>query len=77
MKDWPEQEVRWSNLMFIESEVIIGSMMELMRQHKAPSLPVHDSLILRKSDQELAMTVLSEQFKSKVGIEPRLKVKQY
>ena len=77
MKDWPEQEVRWSNLMFIESEVIIGSMLELMRKYKAPSLPVHDCLMVRKSDQELAMTVLSEQFKSKVGIAPRLKVKQH
>ena len=75
MKDWPKQEVRWSNLMFIESEVIIGTMLQLMRQYEVPSLPVHDCIIVRKSDQELAMRVLSEQFKVKVGIEPRLKVK--
>ena len=76
MRDWPKQEVRWSNLMFIESEVIIGTMLELMSKYGIPSLPVHDCIIVRKSDQELGMRVLSEQFKKIVGIEPRLKVKR-
>ena len=75
MQDWPEAGVRWSKLMFIESEIVIGTMLELMETYNAPSFPVHDSLIVRKSDQELAIRVLSEQFKDKVGIEPRLKVK--
>ena len=75
MRDWPEAGVRWSQLMFIESEIVIGTMLELMETYNAPSFPVHDSLIVRMSDQDLAMRVLSEQFKGKVGIEPRLKVK--
>jgi len=75
MQDWPKQEVRWSNLMFIESEVIVGTMLALMRQHSVPSLPVHDCLIVKKSDQDLAVEVLTEQFQSKVGIKPRLKIK--
>ena len=75
MQDWPEAGVRWSKLMFIESEIVIGTMLELMETYNAPSFPVHDSVIVRKSDQELAIRVLSEQFKDKVGIEPRLKVK--
>lgn len=75
MRDWPKQEVRWSNLMFIESEVIISTMQELMLKHQVPSLPVHDCIIVRESDKELAMRVLSEQFRKIVGIEPRLKVK--
>jgi hypothetical protein len=77
MKDWPKQEVRWSDLMFIESEVVISTMQELMVKHQVPSLPVHDCIIVRKSDQELAMSVLSEQFMEIVGIKPRLKVKQH
>ena len=76
MKDWPKQGVRWSNLMFIESEVVISTMQELMVKHQVPSLPVHDCIIVRKSDQELAMSVLSEQFMEIVGIKPRLKIKQ-
>ena len=75
MSDWPEAGVRWSQLMFIESEIVIGTMLELMETYNAPSFPVHDSLIVRKLDQELAMRVLSEQFQDKAGIMPRLKVK--
>ena len=75
MQDWPKQEVRWSNLMFIESEVIVDTMLALKRQHSLPSLPVHDCLIVKKSDQDLAVEVLTEQFQSKVGIKPRLKIK--
>jgi len=69
--------MRRSNLMFIEGQVIIGAMLELMRHYEVPSLPVHDCIIVRKSDKDLAMKVLSEQFKAKVGLEPRLKVKQH
>ena len=76
MRDWPKQEVRWSNLMFIESEVIVSTIRELILRHQTPSLPLHDCIIVRRSDQELALGVLFEQFKAKVGIEPRLKVKQ-
>ena len=77
MRDWPKQEVGWSNLMFTESEVIISTMQELMLNHQVRSLPVHDCIIVRKSDQELAMRVLCEQFKIIVGVDPRLKVKQH
>ena len=75
MKEWPKQEVRWSNLMFLESEIIVGTMLELMRQHKAPSLPVHDCIIVRKSDRKLAESTLTKQFQLLTGITPRLKVK--
>ena len=75
MRDWPKAGVRWSQLMFIESEIVIGTMLELMETYNAPSFPVHDSLIVRKSDQDLAMKVLTKQFKAKAGIMPRLKVK--
>ena len=61
--------------MFIESEIVIGTMLELMRSYSAPSFPVHDSIIVRKSDAELALDILSQQFSSKTGIRPKLKVK--
>ena len=60
--------------MFIESEIIIDTMLELMNDHKLPSLPVHDCIIVRKSGQELAMRILSEQFRIKTGLVPKLKV---
>ena len=44
--------------MFIESEIVIGTMLELMRSYAAPSFPVHDSIIVRKLDTELALDIL-------------------
>ena len=75
MADWSSGNIGWSNLMFIESEIIIGTMLELMSDYNIPSLPVHDCIIVRKSDQELAMRILSEQFRIKTGLIPKLKVK--
>ena len=64
LADWPSQRVTWADLMFIESEIVIGTMLELMRSYGAPSFPVHDSIIVRKSDTELALDILSQQFSS-------------
>ena len=70
-----KSKVTWADLMFIESEIVIGTMLELMRSYGAPSFPVHDSIIVRKSDTELALDILSQQFSSKTGIRPKLKIK--
>jgi len=75
MADWSSGDIGWSNLMFIESEIIIGTMLELMNDHKLPSLPVHDCIIVRKSDQELAIRILFEHFYKHTGLVPKLKVK--
>ena len=75
MADWSSGNIGWSNLMFIESEIIISTMLELMNDHNILSLPVHDCIVVRKSDQELAMRTLPEQFYKQTGEVPKLKVK--
>ena len=47
----------YGDLMFTESEVIVGSMLILMREHGVPSMPVHDSLIVPRSRRKLAEDV--------------------
>ncbi len=34
--DWPSQKVTWADLMFTESEIIIGTMLELMHSYAIP-----------------------------------------
>ncbi|GMO42394.1 hypothetical protein [Bradyrhizobium sp. TM233] len=63
----------WSDLMFAESEVVIGSMKELMAQG-VPSLPVHDSLIVPASHQALAEKTITRQFQTRLGVSPSLDV---
>ena len=74
LADWPSQKVTWADLMFTESEIIIGTMTELMHSYGIPCFSVHDSIIVRKSDQRIAMDTLKDQFFRRTSIEPRLKV---
>ena len=74
LADWPSQKITWADLMFIESEIIIGTMTELMHSHGIPCFSVHDSIIVRESDQQIAMDTLKDQFFRRANIEPRLKV---
>lgn len=63
----------WGDLMYAESEVVIGSMKELMA-HGVPSLPVHDSLLVPASHQDLAVETLTRQFQTHIGVSPSLDV---
>ncbi len=74
LADWPSQKVTWADLMFIESEIIIGTMLERMHSYGIPCFSVHDSIIVRKSDQSIAMKTLKDQIFRQTSIEPRLKV---
>ena len=74
LADWPSQKVTWADLMFTESEIIIGTMLELMHSYGIPCFSVHDSIIVRKSDQQIAVETLKDQFFKRTSIEPRLKV---
>ena len=75
LADWPSGRVTWADLMFIESEIIIGTMVELMRSYSVPCFSVHDSIIVEKKDQQIAMETLESLFLGRTTIEPRLKVK--
>lgn len=64
----------YGDLMFTESEVIIGAMLILMREHGVPSMPVHDSLIVPRHKADLARGLLDKQFQSVTGTKPGLKI---
>jgi hypothetical protein len=44
----------WSDLMWIESQAILKTMLDLKRNYQVPSYPVHDSLIVPKSKVDRA-----------------------
>jgi len=64
----------YGDLMFTESEVVIGTMLVLKREHRVPSMPVHDSLIVPHTKRKLAEQLLKDQFRRKTGVVPRLDV---
>ena len=76
LKRWGEKlkgRVRgYGDLMFMESEAIIGAMLTLMRDHQIPSLPIHDSLIVPASKFHVAKGILIDQFRKQTGVTPKL-----
>jgi hypothetical protein len=64
----------WADLQFIESEAIIGTMLILMRTHRAPSFSTHDGIIVPRSKADLAKTILAKEYRRKVGVDPMLRV---
>jgi hypothetical protein len=64
----------WANLMWIESQIMIKTMLDLMRNYSVPSLSVHDSLIVPASKTDLAANRLSFHFWAPLEAEPLLVV---
>jgi hypothetical protein len=63
----------WADLMYLESLVMLSTMLDLMLQHTTPSLSVHDSLIVPVSKAEVASETLRSRFQDQQKVVPRLK----
>lgn len=60
-------------LAFEESEILIGSILTLMKEHQVPALPIHDALIVPRSARDVATTVMKSVFEGRVGLVPFVK----
>jgi hypothetical protein len=73
LEKWGTDGFGWGDLMFIESEAMLGAIRTLMWDG-IPSLSVHDSLIIPVSQRELAQAVLEDHYQQLTGACPVLKV---
>lgn len=75
MAEWSRSGHTWADLQFCESTAIYGAMSKLMRLHRIPAYPVHDSLIVRAGDAEVAKEFIKTSYKDSfdVDVEVRLK----
>lgn len=77
LRSWGEplngRTYSWADLMWLESEVMFSTMLELMHKLQTPSLVVHDSLIVPVSKAELATERLRSRFQKQRRVVPRLK----
>lgn len=67
--------IDWSILQFEESQAVVEAVHELCTVHGVVALPVHDSIICKKSDAAVANDVLSRCFERQIGVRPKLKSK--
>ena len=75
LADIPALGAGWSKLMFIESEIVVSTMLALIHED-IPVLPVHDSIIVPASKADSASAILTKAFEDKAGIRPTLEVKE-
>ncbi len=73
LEKWGTDEFGWADLMFIESQAMLGAMQELMDQG-VPSLSVHDSLVVAVSKRQIAEEALSRHYLREAGANPVLTV---
>jgi len=64
----------WGDLQFIEAEAVFNTMLILMREHRIPSLSMHDGIIVPQSCVYKTHTILTQQYRKHVGAEPVLTV---
>ena len=75
LADWPTCGIRWSHLMFHESEALMRTI-EVLQSRGIPSLPVHDSLIVPAKHEEVAQKLLVETFEEEFGVSFIVSVKR-
>jgi hypothetical protein len=74
LKNLEDHSRLWARLQFLEAEAVIGTMLILMREHRVPSLSMHDGIIVPRSKADLAKAVLTREFRRAVGVEPMVTV---
>jgi hypothetical protein len=76
LAQWGQVDIDWADLMFAESEAVIGSMVHLITVFQIPSLPVHDSLIVPRSAIDHCIHSLAPSYMVHCKIRPQLKVNE-
>lgn len=66
----------WADLMWLESVVMVATMLDLKREYEVPSLSVHDSLIVPASKADTAAQRLARRFHGVTRVRPLLKTKK-
>lgn len=66
------QDINWAFLQVREADAVYSAVRRLAYEYDVPAYPVHDSIIIKISDKEVAKTVLRESFESIIGYIPQI-----
>jgi hypothetical protein len=72
---WPKSTVRWQNLQYLESSAIIDAVEILGLRHGITAFPLHDALLVQRSNIDTASEVLADTFRERIGVIPVFKIK--
>jgi hypothetical protein len=74
LTNWPEQKTSCFDLMFLESEAVVNTILRLKREHGVPCLSVHDSIVVPMPHVSEAKAVLAAEYKAATSATPMLEV---
>lgn len=72
-RHWKDSKVRWDDLQYADSEVMLEAVHRLATVYNIIALPVHDSLIIPCQHESVARKVLSDVFTNTIGVRPYIK----
>ena len=75
LRQGPENPAAWAELMYLESEAVLRTMLAL-KERNIPSLSVHDSLIVPASEEETARELLEDHYHATTAGMPTIRVKR-
>lgn len=70
-----EHGLGWPELQYIESEVLMGTLLELMDDQNVCALPIHDGVIVAVSHAGVTEDVFKSNFEKIVGVRPMVSIK--
>lgn len=73
---WDDSPLRWPHLQYLESSAVIDAVEQLGSVNDVCALPLHDALLVSKSNSAAAKTVLIRTFRQRIGVEPTLTIKE-
>lgn len=74
LASWPECGYDCFDLMYLESEAVVSTMLRLLREHGVVCLSIHDSIIVPRSKTRVAFDILTVEYERVVGVCPKLTV---
>jgi hypothetical protein len=74
LKRWTDLKETWADLMWLESNAVISAMLQLRSAQDAPSLPIHDSLLVPVRHEDWAKTFLASSYHYHCKAKPHLTV---
>jgi hypothetical protein len=69
LAEWGSSGHSWADLHFHESSAVYAAIFMLMKVHRIPAYPIHDSVIVKAKDAEVAKEFITTSYKASLGVD--------
>ncbi|MBG0799528.1 hypothetical protein IYX23_17815 [Methylocystis sp. L43] len=69
LAEWGNSGHTWADLQFHESDAVFAAIFMLMKVHRIPAYPIHDSVIVRARDAEVAKEFIATSYKTSLQVD--------